>query len=139
VLSVGHAGFAVLVTLASPARSSSATAFQLRASSKRLDIGRRRASSTASSLTSGSRADVKTTGWRAVRIAPCSQLSWDLLGMEPWGGGLTRTLFPSLHPASRSVPLHTIRYISTMTELASRPESNLAIQRRILTAYQDPP
>jgi hypothetical protein len=43
------------LTAASPARSSEATVFQFRASSSRSDIGRRRASMTASGTASGSR------------------------------------------------------------------------------------
>ncbi len=42
-----------LVTAARPTRSSAATAFQLNASSKRSDIGRRRAASTVSGTASG--------------------------------------------------------------------------------------
>jgi hypothetical protein len=56
VASLCHSsGTGRLVTVASPARSSAATLFQLSASSKRSDMGRRRAASTAFIVASGSR------------------------------------------------------------------------------------
>jgi hypothetical protein len=58
----GHCLGFVPVTFARPARSSTATAFQLTASANRSDIGRRRASITASGLASGSRTEAATCG-----------------------------------------------------------------------------
>jgi hypothetical protein len=59
----GHwRGLVPLVAASRPARSSAATAFQLNASSRRSDIGRRRAASTVSRGTSGLRTASATNG-----------------------------------------------------------------------------